>query len=285
VKAYEQQSTQSLTVCESQVSEKDFPKIRLACFRALGRNQNRKETSMRAIGNRAFHLVIAVLLTLSGPTVVCAQDGKLKIHARPSEAYVFVDGQAMGEASRTLTLAPGNHRIDLYNYGYVRVSRDVSVPRGATTHLNATLEPIASRVSGPWGSITLEGADRDAIFLNGRTPQFLVGHGDEFNHEWWWKQELIVPPGTHQLTVVREGKEIWSGPVEVLANERVIVDIPQGVRKTCGLASRRTIYLSTPVPCRCCQRNRSSGEAGREFVCAARADQLRTEFFAEVVFN
>jgi outer membrane protein OmpA-like peptidoglycan-associated protein len=70
--------------------------------------------------------------------------------------------------------------------------------------------------------------------LNGKTPDFFVGHGDEFDHEWWWKQELVVPPGTYQVTILgaHTGNEVWSGPVEVPANQRVVVDIPKGVRKT-----------------------------------------------------
>jgi peptidoglycan-associated lipoprotein len=41
-----------------------------------------------------------------------------------------------------------------------------------------------------------------------------------------------VPAGSNQLTIVKEGKEVWSGQVDVPANQRVVVDIPKGVRKT-----------------------------------------------------
>jgi outer membrane protein OmpA-like peptidoglycan-associated protein len=205
-----------------------------ACFQAEPTIQTsiEKEIAMRSDGHYASHIFLVVLLGLAFGTPLFAQDGKLKIHIRPAEAYVFVDGQAMGEAKRTLTLAAGTHKVDLYNYGYTPVSREVSIPAGGVSHLDVTLEAIPNSVSGPWGSITLEGADREAVLLNGKSPEFFVGHGDEFNHEWWWKQELIVPPGTHQVTVVREGKEIWSGEIEVPAHERVVVDIPKGVRKT-----------------------------------------------------
>jgi outer membrane protein OmpA-like peptidoglycan-associated protein len=70
------------------------------------------------------------------------------------------------------------------------------------------------------------------VLLNGKTPDFFVGHGDEFNHEWWWKQELVVPPGNYQRTIVGAQKEVWSGPVEVPANQRVVIDATKGVRKT-----------------------------------------------------
>jgi outer membrane protein OmpA-like peptidoglycan-associated protein len=139
----------------------------------------------------------------------------------------------MHEASRsTFTLSPGNHTIDIYNYGYKPTTRKVTITAGEGTELDVTLDPVPGTVSGPWGCMTIEGADRDAVLLNGKTPAFFVGHGDEFNHNWWWKQELIVPPGKHQVTILKGNKEVWSGTVEVPANQRVVIDIPKGVRKT-----------------------------------------------------
>jgi hypothetical protein len=39
-----------------------------------------------------------------------AQDGKLNLSVHPTEAYVFVDSQVVGQANHTLALSPGNHR-------------------------------------------------------------------------------------------------------------------------------------------------------------------------------
>lgn len=181
---------------------------------------------------RRYVIIFFILLGLVSSLPLLAQDGKLKLNVYPPETYLFVDGQAMGLAHHVVPLAPGSHVVGLYNYGFKPVTQDVNITSGTTTNLDAKLERVSDNVSGPWGAITIEGANRDAIFLNGKTPEYFVGHGDEFNHDWWWKQELVVPSGNHQLTVVRQGKEIWSGVVEVPANERVVVRIPDGIRKT-----------------------------------------------------
>ena len=88
-----------------------------------------------------------------------------------------------------------------------------------------TLEAIPGTASGPWGRIQIEGGDHAAVLLNGKTPDFFVGQADEFNNDIGWKQELLVPPGTHQLTLQRGDNPIWSGSVTVPAGKRVIVDV------------------------------------------------------------
>ena len=174
------------------------------------------------------------LLTFGGTTRSWAQDGKLVLKVNPKQTYVFVDGRAISEASKhhSLKLAAGDHKIDLVNYGYAPENRTVTITAGQTTNLEVSLTPVTATVSEPFGAMTIEGANHDAVLLNGKTPEFFVGHGDEFDHDWLWKQELVVPPGTYQLTVLHEDKEIWSGAVDVPANQRVVVDIPKGVRKT-----------------------------------------------------
>jgi outer membrane protein OmpA-like peptidoglycan-associated protein len=179
-------------------------------------------------------ILFAVLLGLIGGTSAFAQNGKLNLHVSPKQAYVFVDDRAISEASKvhSLSLSAGEHKVELANYGYQAVTRTVTIVAGKTTALDISLEAVSKVVSGPFGAITIEGADRDAVLLNGKTPDYFVGHGDEFNHDWWWKQELVVPPGTYQLTIQSQDKEIWSGSVNVPANQRVVVDASKGVRKT-----------------------------------------------------
>jgi len=107
-----------------------------------------------------------------------------------------------------------------------------------TVPLDIKLEPVGETVAGPRGRIQIEvgrlhGATAAAVLLNGKKPLYFVGHVDEFNNNVapLWYQELVVPPGTHQVTVTRYGKELWSGPITVAADQRVIVDISNGKEK------------------------------------------------------
>lgn len=182
-------------------------------------------------------LSLAVSVLAVGMVTQClaqSGDGKVAIHVTPKQAYIFLDGRAISEASKhhSLSLSPGDHKIEFANYGYSPETRNVTITAGKVTDLDVTLQPVSGTVSGPFGAMTIEGAPRDAILLNGKTPDYFVGHGDEFDHDWWWKQELVVPPGSYQVSVLSGDKEVWSGPVDVPANKRVVIDIPKGVRKT-----------------------------------------------------
>lgn len=178
--------------------------------------------------------VSALALCMGLQCTAQSGDGKVAIHVSPKQAYVFVDGRAISEASKhhSLSLSAGDHKIVLANYGYTPETRNVTVTAGKTTDLDVTLQPASSTVAGPFGAMTIEGAAHDAVLLNGKAPDFFVGNGDEFDHDWGWKQELVVPPGTYQVSILSGDKEVWSGPVDVAANKRVVVDIPKGVRKT-----------------------------------------------------
>ena len=176
--------------------------------------------------------IVALLLVSVQPVV--AQGGKLIVHANPREAYIYADGKPIVEArGHHVALPAGEHKIDLYNYGYKPESRNVTIEAHKTTVIDVTMQAIPGTVSGPWGCITLEGAPRAAVLLNGKDPAvFFVGHGDEFNNEWVWKQELVVPAGKHELTVAEAGHDPWTTAVDVAANQRVVVDAYKGVRKT-----------------------------------------------------
>jgi outer membrane protein OmpA-like peptidoglycan-associated protein len=179
-------------------------------------------------------LTASALVFALGSTVASAQNGKLHLRITPKQAYVFVDDRAISEASKhpSLSLSVGEHKIELVNYGYTPVTRSVNIEAGKTTNLEVSLQAVGEKVSGQFGAISIKGADRGAVLLNGKTPDFFVGHGDEFNTDFlWWKQELVVPPGAYEVTIKGQDKDIWSGSVNVAKDERTIVEIPHGVTK------------------------------------------------------
>jgi OmpA family/PEGA domain len=186
---------------------------------------------------RTFYLVLAATVLLS--SVTFAQDakpGKLKMSVTPKQAYTFVDGKAMGPGNRTIKLDVGSHHLIVANYGYKFVEQNVSIDSDKTVPVDIKLEPVGETVPGPRGRIQIEvghlhGATAAAVLLNGKKTDYFVGHVDEFNHDIIWHQELVVPPGTHQVTVTRYGKELWSGALTVAADQRVIVDISNGKEK------------------------------------------------------
>src|SRR6266436_2820520 len=164
-----------------------------------------------------------------------ARSGKLQVTVSPKQAYTFVDGKAIGPGNRTVKLAVGTHHLVVANYGYKFFEQDISIDSDKTMPMKVDLVSVGSEVGGPRGRIQIEvGTLRvgdAAVLLNGKKPEYFVGHVDEFNHDIVLHQELIVPPGTHQVTVTRYGKELWSGSITVAANQRVIVDISNGKQK------------------------------------------------------
>jgi len=163
------------------------------------------------------------------------QTGKLKIHVNPEEAYTFVDGQAYGPGDHTISVTAGDHKVVVANYGFTFHTENVPVEPNGVSHVRAELPRSGGTVSGPRGRIQIEtgGAfsTEAAVLLNGKTPDYFVGHVDEFNNDILMKQELIVPPGKHLVTITYQGKEIWSGVLEVAENQRVILDASNGKTK------------------------------------------------------
>jgi hypothetical protein len=177
---------------------------------------------------------LAAVLFITGATFAGAQEesrsakdtGKVKVSVNPEEAYIWVDGKPMSHRSSSLTLPVGEHKIAIYNYGYMPQVHNVTVASGQTKDVEAKLKPIDAKVSGPWGRIQVEGVPGNAlVFLNGTTPEFFVGHADEMNNHIIGDQQLIVPAGTQQVHVLanKTEQQIWAGPVVVKENQRVII--------------------------------------------------------------
>ena len=197
---------------------------------------------MRRLG---YHLTLLVALALSA-TAVFAQDGKLKVKVTPKQAYVFVDGKAIREGSHTISLSPGKHTVAVVNYGYKIQTQDVDIESGKTKDLSVTLEAYGGTVAGPYGDVEFHGDRRAAVLSNGTTPPYFVGHVDEFDWDWIWHQNLLLPAGTHHITVTRNGKDLWSGDVAVAAGKKVVVDINKNSQKTVDWS--RGNKLKGPLP-------------------------------------
>ena len=195
-----------------------------------------------AVQTRFAFLSIVLLALVTLPAFAEAKDGKLKIHVSPKQAYVFVDGKAIRDGSQTIELSPGSHQVMVRNYGYLPNTRAVRVDAGNTTEISVALQKSGDNVAGPFGDIEFKGHPRAAVLLNGTTPDYFVGHVDEFDWNWIWHQRLLVKPGRYDVTVTREGNSIWSGPVEVKAGQQVTVYIDQNGRtKTKDWAKGNTL--------------------------------------------
>ncbi len=171
-------------------------------------------------------LTVAILVAMCAAASF-AQDGKLKLKVTPAQGYLFVDGKAIKEGSHTISLPAGSHTVVVVNYGYKISSQQVTITAGKTTDLVVNLEAYGDKVPGPYGEITVEfkPQGKAAVLLNGKKADYFVGNVDEFNHDWIWHQNLFVPPGTHQVTIMRDDKELYSGSVTVAANQKVVIHV------------------------------------------------------------
>jgi hypothetical protein len=187
------------------------------------------------MGAKNFCKWVLIAASLLVSLAAVSQDGKLRMKVEPKEAYTFVDGVPYGDGSHTFRVPAGNHTITVANYGFKPQVHDVSVQAGEVADLEVKLDPVPGEVKGPWGRIQIEGASVFAVLLNGKTPDYFVGHGDEFNHGALFLpccvQQLVVPAGTHQVTLVYKDRVLWSGPVNVGANERVILNAHDGSQR------------------------------------------------------
>jgi len=161
----------------------------------------------------SFFLVVAFTYS------AMAQNATVKVSVAPKQAYICVDGKAIGDGHRTLDLAPGRHTITVRNYGYKPAIREVELAAGQNEALNIALEKVEGTVSASFVVIQIEGPPRAAVLLNGKQPEYFVGHVDEFNNHIIWKQQLLVPAGTHQVSLLSKDGEFWSGKLEVGTNK------------------------------------------------------------------
>lgn len=173
----------------------------------------------------------AIAAFLFAATALVAEQAELKVEVKPKEAFIFVDGKAYAHHDRKLELTPGEHLIGVYNYGFLSQEHKVTLKAGDNPELHITLVAAGDSVQGPWGRLRIDDVhNRDAIFLNGKTVEFFVGHVDESTSHVFLSQKMVLPVGTHQVTIVdpRLDKEIFSGPVEIQQNREAILDAEKG---------------------------------------------------------
>ncbi|MGH9713094.1 MAG: OmpA family protein [Candidatus Acidiferrales bacterium] len=171
----------------------------------------------------ALMFVVFLFAMLPASALGNQETGKLKIHVSPKQAYVFVDGKAIRDGSQTIDLSAGMHEVGVDNYGFIPKTQVVHIGAGETTDLAVVLQSSGDVVAGPFGEIEFKGDPRAAVLLNGSTPDYFVGHVDEFDWNWIWHQRLLVHPGTFHVIVTQEGNTNWSGPVTVKAGQQVTV--------------------------------------------------------------
>jgi hypothetical protein len=162
----------------------------------------------------------AVTALVFAATSLLSQDAKLKVQADPHDAFVFVDGEAYKQHDGMLEIAPGEHTIGVYSYGYSPFIEKVKLNAGENPVITAKLEALRGESAGPWGNLEVRGIRGDyLLFLNGKGPQFFVGRVGDI------KDRLVVPPGTQHVIIIRpEGnQEVYSWYVKVMPNKRAIL--------------------------------------------------------------
>ena len=192
---------------------------------------------------RARHAGMMVGLTLVWmmsvvPVMKAADTGSLRVWAWPAQSDIYIDGQHMGDATWDGTvkikgISPGAHEVGVYCYGFVPQRYTVTIEAGKTMGLHVKLVPVETPQTGPWGRIKIEGNPRAGVLLNGKTPEYSVGHADMFDQEFGTgHEELLVHPGTYEVSLVHGDRTIWSGSVKVDADQEVIVNTKTGQQRT-----------------------------------------------------
>ena len=179
---------------------------------------------------RKIAFTLSILLMLCVPALFAQEPAQVRVHVAPEEAYVFLDSIAVGQGEQLVKTTAGTHKLEVYQYGFAPMVQEITLQAGENPSIQAYLEKKGEPVSGPWGTIQIEGAGRAAVLLNGKTPDYYVANADATNHHIFAQQQLIVPPGTYDVTVLNGASTMWSGPVKVDANKRTLVYVQQNGR-------------------------------------------------------
>lgn len=155
--------------------------------------------------------------------------GTLKLQSNPPGAAVHFgtpDEKLVGVTPLVLELRPGSHDIRLRADGYVTKTVSVVMEPQKMTEVTATLERET-------GSLVVQADERDAlILLDGKpvgfTPAVIDG----------------IPTGTHALTIELEGFRSVTQQVDVVSNEKALVESNLVIVEDVAAASRQVESVS-----------------------------------------
>jgi len=137
--------------------------------------------------------------------------GTIQVNSTPTGAAIWLDGTDTGKATNAALadVSPGAHALKLIKEGYKVWEDTVNVNKGATTHVNATLEeePKVGKIkvnSTPTGAdIWLDGTD------TGKTTNATLNN---------------VSVGDHALKLVKERYQDWEDTVTVTEDTTTTVN-------------------------------------------------------------
>ncbi len=129
----------------------------------------------------------------------------LKVSTHLPAADVLVDGQVTGKTplATSLTIAPGQHKIELKRAGYAAAQQDLTLGDGASGEVTFEPEPDASLLATEGGSLALDISETQAVVTIDGKPR------GPYNGS------IKLPKGKHQIIVERGGFEATERSVNI----------------------------------------------------------------------
>lgn len=140
--------------------------------------------------------------------------GSLRVTSSPSGAEIYVDEIYRGYTPLTIgSLSTGRHAVRLHLSGFQDYTRNMEIESGSQSSFSVTLSPVYQPTTGD--IVVTSVPDGAAIYLDGnyrgttneRNPFDITG----------------VAPGTHTVTILKNGYRDYSADVTVLAGKTVTV--------------------------------------------------------------
>jgi hypothetical protein len=147
-----------------------------------------------------------------------AMEGKaahLKVSSHLPGADVLVDGQTVGKTPLTtsLTVTPGQHKIEMKRAGYLPAQQDLTLGDGASGDVTFEPEPDLNVLSTDGGSLALDISETQAVVtIDGKPRGPYTGC-------------IKLPKGEHKLMVERGGFETLERSVSIDGGRTTTVPI------------------------------------------------------------